>query len=180
MAIDPVDNAMLNYLNDPETEKKFKKFLRKEKRQASLPSKEELEEIKKLGRRALELWKKVVKKRAKHKCEVPECKKVKFLNAHHIESFVTNKTLRYDPENGVCLCPAHHKFGWLSAHRSFCFLYELLFVKRACSLRYLQEHYRVKGSITEEFLRSRIEALTLLSFEIGEKRKEKGRWQQNV
>ena len=161
MAIDPVDNAMLNYLNDPETEKKFKKFLRKEKRQASLPSKEELEEIKKLGRQALDLWRKVVKKRAGGKCEAPGCKITKRLNSHHIEAFITNKSLRTDPENGFCGCPGHHKFKWQSAHRSFCFMYELLVSVRVKSLAYLLANYKVRVPVTKEFLQNRIRDLNL-------------------
>ena len=161
MAIDPVDNAMLNYLNDPETEKKFKKFLRKEKHRAGLPSKEELEEIKKLERQALDLWRKVVKKRAGGKCEAPGCKIIKRLNAHHIESFITNRALRTDPDNGLCACPSHHKFKWLSAHKSFCFMYEILTSTRIKSLQYLLEYYQDRVLVTKEFLQNRIRDLTL-------------------
>lgn len=163
-----IKSNMLDYLEDPETEKKFKKFLKKEKLLKAPLSKEEKQEIKKLERKALGLWRSAVKIRAKRKCEFPICKKVKKLNAHHIESFTTNKTLRYDLENGICLCPTHHKFGWLSAHRSFCFLYEILTTSRIRSLKYLLENYRIRINITKEFLE---ETIGTLSKELGEREK---------
>ena len=166
----PTKPSMLNYLDNPETEKKFKRFLRKEKRQENLPSEEEKEEIKKLERQALGLWRQVVKLRAGRKCEAPGCKVTKRLNAHHIESFITNRMLRTDPENGFCGCPGHHKFKWLSAHKSFCFMYELLTSRRLKSLRYLLDHYQVRIPITKEFLQDRVRVLAL---ELGEKKGKK-------
>lgn len=37
------------------------------------------------------------------------------LNAHHIEGR-TRLSTRWDLNNGVALCPAHHTFGQISAH----------------------------------------------------------------
>jgi len=37
-------------------------------------------------------------------------------NAHHIVGR-RNRTLRWDPENGIILCPLHHTFGRESAHQ---------------------------------------------------------------
>lgn len=38
-------------------------------------------------------------------------------NAHHIIPR-TFKETRWDPENGIMLCPKHHKFGKFSAHKN--------------------------------------------------------------
>lgn len=123
-------------------------------------SAKEKKEIQKLVRQALELWRQVVKKRAGRICEAPGCNKKKFLNAHHIESYTTNKGLRFDPENGFCGCPGHHKFKWVSAHKSFCFLYEILTTVRRKSLEYLLANYKVKIDITKEFLEGVIRGLS--------------------
>lgn len=122
-------------------------------------SAKEKKEVQKLTRRALDLWRLVVKERAGRICEAPGCNKKKFLNAHHIESYTTNKGLRFDPENGFCGCPGHHKFKWVSAHKSFCFLYEILISIRIRSLLYLLENYKIKVPVTKEFLEQRIREL---------------------
>lgn len=79
----------------------------------------------KVRRLTLVAWSKAVRARAGHKCEVcgrahgdlnPKGNPIR-LNAHHIED-KANQTLRFDIDNGVCLCPTCHKFGHDSAHRS--------------------------------------------------------------
>ena len=50
-----------------------------------------------------------------HKCAV--CGSENLPNAHHLENRNTCRALRYDPMNGVLLCPSHHKFGKDSAHK---------------------------------------------------------------
>lgn len=91
--------------------------------------------IKTLKRKCYHLWNQLVKIRAGFKCEI--CKKTKYLNSHHIENFVTNRYLRYDPRNGFCGCPSHHKFGEKSAHRSFMFMLIHMIEKRPDDLIYL-------------------------------------------
>jgi hypothetical protein len=61
------------------------------------------------------LWSEAVKKRAKFRCE--KCGKTTTLNSHHIFSR-SNKRVRFDIDNGVCVCVAHHIFGLFSAHKS--------------------------------------------------------------
>ena len=61
------------------------------------------------------LWAEAVKLRADNKCEW--CGKMSGLNSHHIFSR-SNRTVRHDPDNGVCLCVSHHVFGNQSAHKS--------------------------------------------------------------
>ena len=146
-----------NVVIDPKLQKKFNKWLKK---QEEKPSLQELKEIKKLEKQALSLWRKKVKINAKGKCEVPLCKKIKRLNAHHIESFALNKYLRYDPRNGVGFCPTHHKFGRQSAHKSFCFMYEFMAKNRPDDLEYLLDNYLYKTEITKEFLEETIKNLS--------------------
>lgn len=52
-------------------------------------------------------WSLDIKKIYGFKCFI--CKVTKDLISHHLESFSENKTLRYDLNNGVCLCSNHHK-----------------------------------------------------------------------
>lgn len=61
------------------------------------------------------LWSKLVKEKAGNKCEY--CGKVDGLNSHHIFSR-SNRSVRWDDENGVSLCVSHHVFGNFSAHKS--------------------------------------------------------------
>lgn len=61
------------------------------------------------------LWSKLVKLKAGNKCEY--CGKTEGLNSHHIFSR-SNRTTRWDDENGVSLCVAHHVFGTFSAHKA--------------------------------------------------------------
>lgn len=54
------------------------------------------------------LWAKAVKAKAGHKCEHTGCNR-RDLQSHHVISR-TNWALRFDLENGVCLCTYHHLF----------------------------------------------------------------------
>jgi len=94
-------------------------------------------QIKKIRNRCLKLWKECVKLRAHNKCEAPLCPVTKKLNAAHIEDYNTHRFLRYDLNNGLCLCPFHHKWGADSAHNSFLFMQKMchLFVARFVSLK---------------------------------------------
>lgn len=61
------------------------------------------------------LWAKIIKARANNKCEY--CGKSEHLNAHHLFSR-SNNSLRWDLDNGICLCVTHHVFGIFSAHKA--------------------------------------------------------------
>jgi len=61
------------------------------------------------------LWADAIKRRAGYKCEV--CDKPTGLNSHHIFSR-SNHTMRWELDNGIALCVAHHVFGLFSAHKS--------------------------------------------------------------
>lgn len=92
------------------------------------------------------VWSEVVKKIAGYKCEVcgkdsSECK----LNSHHIVGR-TNRTLRWDLRNGVCLCSKHHKLGRQSAHEDPLWFKEWLEDERWEDVLYL---YTQKDKITK-------------------------------
>ena len=75
----------------------------------------------------LSLWEKIVKQRAGYKCE--RCGKHLFLNAHHIYGR-TNYKVRYDIENGACLCPGHHTLNKDAAHNAPLEFIEFMIKKR--------------------------------------------------
>lgn len=61
-------------------------------------------------------WAIKVKEQANFKCEY--CGKIDTLNSHHIFSR-SNHSVRWDLDNGVCLCVAHHTFSkGFSAHKT--------------------------------------------------------------
>ena len=49
-----------------------------------------------------------VLKRDKHKCQMPDCKKKRRLNVHHIERWVDAASLRYETFNMITLCRTCH------------------------------------------------------------------------
>ena len=63
------------------------------------------------------LWSLLVKHRANWRCEYCGSRE-KMLNSHHIYSR-SNRSTRWDLENGVCLCVGHHTFSTkFSAHKT--------------------------------------------------------------
>ena len=60
-------------------------------------------------------WALAVKIKADFKCE--HCGKETHLNSHHVYSR-SNRSTRWDLDNGYCLCVGHHVFGNFSAHKS--------------------------------------------------------------
>lgn len=70
---------------------------------------------KKLDKKLDDAWLLLVKLRAGMKCEY--CGKKTTLNSHHIFSR-SNKSVRWDTMDGICLCVKHHTFDPLfSAHK---------------------------------------------------------------
>ena len=61
------------------------------------------------------LWANLVKLIAGEKCEY--CGKADHLNSHHIFSR-SNMALRWDTQNGICLCAGHHVLSNFSAHKA--------------------------------------------------------------
>lgn len=88
------------------------------KKKAKRIKRKKLESKARIRRRLMKLWTMAVHAEYGEKCAV--CGSDSKPNAHHIESRVMFKGLRYDPMNGVLLCPTHHKFGKDSAHMAGC------------------------------------------------------------
>lgn len=84
------------------------------------------------------LWAEAVKKKAGYVCEY--CGAEKSLQAHHIISRV-HWPIRYDLENGVCLCRYHHLF-W--AHREALEFLEWIKDKRDLEKLKLRKHTKGK------------------------------------
>lgn len=68
-----------------------------------------------IERRLDDLWSLLIRVKAGNMCEF--CGKVGILNSHHIYSR-SNKSIRWDEQNGICLCVTHHTFGNFSAHKA--------------------------------------------------------------
>lgn len=61
------------------------------------------------------LWRQAIYNKARNRCEY--CWKETHLNAHHIFSR-SNYSVRWDLDNGVCLCALHHVLGTTSFHKA--------------------------------------------------------------
>lgn len=68
-----------------------------------------------LENRLDEVWSKLVKAKAGYVCEY--CEKPNTLNSHHLYSRA-KKSVRWDTDNGICLCVAHHVGNSFSAHKT--------------------------------------------------------------
>ena len=65
--------------------------------------------------RLYKTWSSIVHARSNDRCEV--CGSEGKNDAHHVQPRQICSGLRFDPRNGVCLCPSHHKYGHQSAHK---------------------------------------------------------------
>ena len=61
-------------------------------------------------------WSKKVRDRDGFKCQV--CGRTDITHAHHILCKERYPEFKLEIDNGITLCPYHHKFGKLSAHRN--------------------------------------------------------------
>lgn len=73
------------------------------------------EKVSTIQNRLYKKWSMVVHELAGNRCEV--CGAEGKLDAHHVQPRQICSGLRFDPRNGICLCPSHHKWGRESAHR---------------------------------------------------------------
>ena len=64
----------------------------------------------------LRSWSKNVRSRDGFKCQV--CGRTDITHAHHILCKERYPEFKLETDNGITLCPYHHKFGKLSAHRN--------------------------------------------------------------
>lgn len=53
-------------------------------------------------------WRSAVYTRDHFECKWPNCKSKKRLNAHHIKTWAHFPGLRFEINNGITLCKAHH------------------------------------------------------------------------
>ena len=72
--------------------------------------------LKRLKRTAHKLWRECVLMKFDGKCVV--CGATVLPNCHHIVSEHLFSWMRYNPDNGIVLCPSHHKFNRFSAHKN--------------------------------------------------------------
>jgi hypothetical protein len=120
--------------------------------------------IRRLKKKLLALWSMKVKELNGNCCEVDGCSTGNALNSHHVENFVVNPELRYDLNNGVCLCQSHHKFLAKSAHKSFIFMYDLMLKKHPKSLEYLINFKPTGEELTVETLEKKIKEMESIKF----------------
>ena len=71
--------------------------------------------MKGLNKRLDDCWKLAVKIKYSWRCVY--CGETHYINAHHIFGRV-NRSVRWDLNNGLCLCPFHHTLGSFSAHQN--------------------------------------------------------------
>ena len=69
-------------------------------------------------------WRKAVRKRDGGKCQWPTCERRRPLHVHHIRKWAKHPLLRYNVNNGICLCSTHHKLTYRKEER-----YELMFYR---------------------------------------------------
>jgi len=53
-------------------------------------------------------WRQSIRQRDKSKCQWPNCNSSLKIHAHHIMPWSNFPSLRYDINNGICLCKIHH------------------------------------------------------------------------
>lgn len=99
------------------------------------PRQSQKKKLKYLRRLALSLWRRSCLERDGKRCVL--CGTTEKINVHHIEDYRLNRRLRHDPENGICLCPTHHKFGRDSFHHSFVIPFIYLFTNRRSQVDYI-------------------------------------------
>ena len=108
-----------------------------------------LESLPKIRRRRMRMWSAKVHKSNASKCAIcgkkqgevdPNTGKPSYINAHHIEPRATCAALRYDPMNGILLCPSCHKFGRNSAHKGMIWFITWLINNRREQYDYIMTH----------------------------------------
>lgn len=53
-------------------------------------------------------WKAAVLKRDRNKCQMPNCRRKKNLEVHHIIRYADSVYVRYEVDNGITLCKRCH------------------------------------------------------------------------
>ena len=107
------------------------------------------------------LWADDVKLIAGSKCEY--CSKTTTLNSHHIFGR-SNFRLRWDVDNGMCLCAYHHMLGNVSAHKSPLLFAEFMIKERgqewyASLLKKASPEFKL-GSVDKSVVEEELQRLT--------------------
>lgn len=111
--------------------------------------KKKLESLPRKRRRLMRMWTEKVHSLQEGRCAVcgkvhgavdPATGKPSYMNAHHIEPRATCAALRYDPMNGILLCPSCHKFGRNSAHKGSIWFITWLYNNRREQYDYVMQH----------------------------------------
>ena len=92
--------------------------------------------------KANNLWSKLVRDKAENRCEVCGAVPTKKsrLNAHHLFD-KARKDTRHVIENGICLCPSHHKFlRQISPHRGPVAFFNWLMIMKPLRWSWLVSH----------------------------------------
>lgn len=127
-----------------------------------------LESLPKKRRRLMRLWTEKVHDMQGHKCAVcgkrhgaidEDTGKASFMNAHHIEPRATCAALRYDPLNGILLCPSCHKFGRNSAHKGAIWFVTWLYRHRRLQYDYVMCHRDDTVNINDRAYLDSVEAI---------------------
>ncbi len=71
--------------------------------------------LKRENKRKDKEWALAVKSRFDNQCAI--CNSKEYLNAHHIIPREFGET-KWDVQNGIALCPLHHKWGRYSFHKN--------------------------------------------------------------
>ena len=115
-----------------------------------------LEPLARIRRRLMRLWTARVGEDWDHVCAV--CGSESTPNAHHLENRNTCRALRYDPMNGILLCPSHHKFGKDSAHKGGIWFADWLRTHHPARYEYVLAHRHDDINLNDRETLARIEA----------------------
>lgn len=115
-----------------------------------------LESLARIRRRLMRLWTAKVAEMWDHKCAV--CGSESLPNAHHMENRNTCGALRYDPMNGILLCPSHHKFGKDSAHKGGLWFADWLLRQHPDRFEYVMAHRRDDINLNDRAVLVELEA----------------------
>lgn len=104
----------------------------------------------------MRLWTARVGEDWNHRCAI--CGSESTPNAHHLENRNTCRILRYDPMNGILLCPSHHKFGKDSAHKGGLWFADWLRRNHPDRLEYVLAHRNDEINLNDRETLAKIEA----------------------
>lgn len=121
-----------------------------------------LESKPKIRRRLARLWLLRVRAIWENKCAITKVPgEENKLDCHHIENRSTCARLRYDPLNGILLCPSYHKWGKNSAHKGCIWFASWLRKHHRPIWKYVLRHRNEKLDLNDrEVLRTLEEQLT--------------------